>query len=370
MPWSPILEGALAEKALLAIRHIAKATAAEPAADPADRTLFWAYATNLIDEPWAHTAYAAAFDDVLASLREGVGSAALHGGLAGIGFTLAHVLEGGGEDVLTVIDEALLGALAEDDSAIDLADGAVGLGVYFVERLRTNANASLAEIGLDRVVQLLERTAIHTKDGATWLASNGYHDLGVAHGVPGVIGFLSRARGVVRSCKMRGLCEDASRWLRAQDQTDGFPTLVAPPAPEQWDRFSRLGTDPGFRASPRVAWCYGDPGIAAATWTAAPDLARTAALRSANHVGGARIASLADGAAGLAHLCNRFYQATGDVTHAVAARTWYSRALHLETRSPGVVDGSIGVALALIAAISTEAPAWDRLLLADLEVAS
>ena len=67
-PWSPILEGELAAKASLAIRNIAVATAAAPTADPADRTLFWAYATNLIDEPWAHTAYASAFDDVIASL--------------------------------------------------------------------------------------------------------------------------------------------------------------------------------------------------------------------------------------------------------------------------------------------------------------
>jgi hypothetical protein len=301
MPWSPILEGELAAKASLAIRTVAETTAADPSADPADRTLFWAYATNLIDEPWAHTAYAAAFDDVIASLREGVTSAALHGGLAGIGFTLVHVLDGGGEDVLSVIDEALLGVLAEDDVALDLAEGAVGLGVYFVERLRANPRAAGAADGLDRVVRLLERTAIHTPAGATWLAASGYHDLGVAHGVPGVIGLLSRARRVVRDCRMRGLCEDAARWLRAQDAATGFPALIAPPSPDVWDRFSRLGTDPGVRPSPRVAWCYGDPGIAAATWTAAPELARAAALRCARHAGATRNASLSDGAAGLAH---------------------------------------------------------------------
>jgi hypothetical protein len=35
-----------------------------------------------------------------------------------------------------------------------------------------------------------------------------------------------------------------------------------------------------------------------------------------------------------------------------------------------VVNGSIGVALALISAIAPQVPSWDRLLLADLEVAS
>ena len=130
--WKPVLEGELAASATRAIREVAVAVAAAPptAVDPADRTLFWAYATSLIDEPFAHAAYDASLDDVIATLRAGVAAPSLYdGGLAGIGFTLAHVLDGGAEDVLEVIDEALIGVLAVEhwDGSYDLAQGLVGL---------------------------------------------------------------------------------------------------------------------------------------------------------------------------------------------------------------------------------------------------
>jgi lantibiotic biosynthesis protein len=382
MSWKPVLEGPIADAALLAIHDVALAIAAEPAAaDPADRTLFWAYATNVIDAPFAHTAYAAAFDDVIATLRDGVTTVSLHGGLAGLGFTLAHVLDGGAEEELEVIDEALLGVLAERwDGSLDLAQGVVGVGVYFVERLAKNPRAALAADGLDRIVRLLERTSIRTDAGATWLTTldamrgqypDGFHDCGVAHGVPGMIGFLSRARRVQNSCRTRGLCDDAARWLRSQSATgfEGrFPTMVPPLSPAEFGRFARLGTDPGVKRRSRAAWCYGDPGVAAATWIACPDIARETALECSTRDAstcGVRDGSLCHGAAGLAHLANRFYQATGDETHADAARAWFARAIDVGVASHGLIEGSIGVALSLIAAITPEAPSWDRILLAD-----
>ena len=84
------------------------------------------------------------------------------------------------------------------------------------------------------------------------------------------------------------------------------------------------GVGPQVSVRPaRTAWCYGDPGIAAALLLAgramdepawereALDLARTVARRPAGNCG-VNDAGLCHGAAGLGHLLNRFYQATGD----------------------------------------------------------
>jgi hypothetical protein len=99
-------------------------------------------------------------------------------------------------------------------------------------------------------------------------------------------------------------------------------------------------------------------------------------------------ASLCHGAAGLAHLFNRIHHSTGDVACADAARRWFARALDMrspgeglagyryrarprdpdsEVRDdPGLVTGVAGIGLALLGAITTVEPAWDRMLLASL----
>jgi len=412
--WKPVLEGELAEAASQAIRDVAQVVARAPqdAVDPSDRTLFWAYATCLVDEPFAHAAYDAALDDVIDTLRVGATSPALYdGGLAGIGFTLAHVLDGGAEDILEVIDEALIGVLAIDrwDGSCDLAQGLVGLGVYFTERLIDNPRAALAADGLDRVIRHLGRTAKHTDAGTTWLTTpavmpehyrvrypEGFHDCGVAHGVPGMIGLLARAARVTgdqRACVLR---DGAVRWLRScrqpADTAGRFPTMIPPLSATDYQRFSRLGTAVGERTRERsrAAWCYGDPGIAAAVWSACPELAKETALDCALRdpaTCGVRDTGLCHGAAGLAHLENRFFQATGEPAHAEAARAWFARTLDMRrlpdaggfptwrgldddgddrwVASCSLLDGAIGTALALCAAISTHEPSWDRKLLVD-----
>jgi hypothetical protein len=93
---------------------------------------------------------------------------------------------------------------------------------------------------------------------------------------------------------------------------------------------------------------------------------------------------LRQGAAGIVHLGNRLFQATGEDSFADAARAGFSRLLETRrpdegiggfevrlldgrqrlvwTDDPGFLNGAAGVGLALLAAISSVEPAWDRLL--------
>jgi len=94
---------------------------------------------------------------------------------------------------------------------------------------------------------------------------------------------------------------------------------------------------------------------------------------------------LCHGALGLAHLYNRIYQAGGEELFADAARLWYR--LGLEMHKPagkddgiearvagqdwrslwaadaGFLTGAAGIGLALLAAVTSVEPEWDRLLL-------
>jgi hypothetical protein len=116
------------------------------------------------------------------------------------------------------------------------------------------------------------------------------------------------------------------------------------------------------------------------------EIARRAAER-APKTAGVVDAGLCHGAAGLGHLFNRMFQATGETQFNEAATFWFERALEMrrpaegiggfsardrvdgETRwvdDPGILTGAAGIALALLAATTPIEPAWDRMLLVSI----
>jgi lantibiotic biosynthesis protein len=145
----------------------------------------------------------------------------------------------------------------------------------------------------------------------------------------------------------------------------------------------------------RCAWCYGDPGVAAALWVAAQGaeernweqeavaLACRAAERSAAETG-VRDASFCHGSAGLAHIYNRLYQATDEPRLRHAAIYWLDRTLEFCHRAQDngstwvkgstkprqgpwrgieLARGAAGIALVLLAAATPVEPLWDRMFL-------
>jgi hypothetical protein len=217
---------------------------------------------------------------------------------------------------------------------------------------------------------------------------SGRADLGVAHGVAGPVALLGGICGAgVEQATARPLLEGAVSWLLAHS----VPTEAGPTFP--------VWVAPGFQPSPaRCAWCYGDPGIAAALLLAARGvgdagweqtavaLACRAAERPAAETGVVN-ANFCHGAAGLAHLYNRMYQATGEPELGRAALYWLKRTLGFYRRArdaggtwvqgnwdPGqrerwtwtgieLVEGAAGVALVLLAAATSVEPTWDRMFL-------
>ena len=304
------------------------------------------------------------------------------------------------EDPNEEIDRELLRTLAQSPwtGHYDLIGGLAGFGVYALERLPRPTAVQCLEAVVDR----LEETAVEAGGGVTWHTRqehlppymrehlpHGYYNLGVAHGVPGVIALLGEiCRAGVRVEKARPLLDGAVRWVLAQRRPDDggscFATWVSP------------GVEP---KSSRMAWCYGDPGVAAALLSAARAASeesweREALAIAAHAVGmppessGVVDAGLCHGAIGLGHLYNRLHQATGDEVFAEAARFWFRRGLDLRrpgegiagfsawdsatgetpqwVNEPGFLTGATGIGLALLAAISDIEPEWDRVLLVSV----
>jgi len=354
-----------------------------------------------------------------AAVSDDPGAASLYGGLAGVGYTMAHLqgrLPGlDAEDELAEIDEALLEHLDQSPwpETYDLIDGLVGFGVYALERLgkgvrsllperpggcfaqKTPDTFSTATACLERVIDRLAETAEHREGGITWesrqewlpekyhhLYPHRYYNLGLAHGVPGVVALLGQACAAgVAVARARPLLEGTVRWLLAQQTPEGFPSGIEKDQDKQ---------------PARLAWCYGDPGVAAALLWAARLVneptwereARAIAIRAARRPAdksGVVDAGLCHGAAGLGHLFNRMFQATGDECLAEAARFWFEQTLQMQRpgkgvggyeawqlddeqvvtwiADPGLLTGVAGIALALLAATTNIEPAWDRMLL-------
>lgn len=408
--WSPILEGALRARALEAVLEIA---ASLPRFAPAHASLaggiaglavFHAYLARASDDDdTAQTAgqsLALAMEQTAATRM----SPSLYGGFTGVAWAVEHLsaqlLDTGDDDPNEAVDALLIEYLKRTPwrGDYDLIVGLVGLGVYALERLPRATAAECLELVIDRLAEIAERTA----QGITWrtrpellpewqreLCPRGYYNLGLAHGVPGVIALLGQAcaASVARE-KAEPLLEGAGAWLLAQRLPTGSPSRFA-----SW-------TAPGIEPKAcRSAWCYGDPGVAAALFGAARrvnkpdwegaalDLMHGAAARAPEDAS-VGDAGLCHGAAGLAHIFNRFYQATGEDDFKIAARYWFEQTLELrrpgqciagfaaldrnddgEQRwvdDPGLLTGAAGIALSLLAAATDIEPEWDRMLLTSL----
>ncbi len=399
--WSPILTGAVAEAAWAAVRAIAEdlATDRGEQARAADIALFWAYLAGAVDDAPTAARHEEAVDRLVSVVERGVSSLRLYGGLAGIGWTLAHISEDN-EEFLAEVDHILVEALdpaTRWPGDYDLIGGLAGLAVYFLER---PVGVGRADEGLARIVAQLEQTAEVTGAGTTWHTPPsllppwqvarwpaGYYSCGLAHGVPGVVAVLGRiAARPGAPARAAELVRAATRWVLAQ-RVD-VPHSIFPGSIE-----------PGQPAGgSRTAWCYGDPGVIAGLWLGRAHLhepvddlialARQVVARAPAHCG-VRDAGLCHGSIGLAHVYNRFYQASGDDEFRAAAVRWFEHGLAqaqpgqgvggfraLKVLTPGqpetlvgepdFLEGAAGIGLALLAGLQGATPGWDRLLACDV----
>ena len=412
--WDPLLTGHMHTAARDAAALIARAVQRMDARAVAQGSpalgsglagvaVFLHYAGRLLPDVRSGERANELLDQAAAALEAVPLAPSLYTGFAGVAWSFAHLCREGfltSNIDLSDIDVALSDHIRQRAraDAYDLILGLVGYGVYFLERLPSPAGRA----GLELVVDVLEQTAECALDGVCWrtpqallplhrrnVFPDGYYDLGLAHGIPGVMAFLaavSQAGVAADRCNL--LMERSLTWLWQQRLPAGaesaFPCFVA----------AGRGPTP---TSSRAAWCYGDPGVAMAILACARATgdqavaARASMLLAEAHrrsatESGVVDACLCHGASGLGHLFNRAFQVTRDPSLRRAAVRWFEVALGLrqhdkgvggfayghsdgrgrpiELRAePGVLVGAAGVGLALLAAITQREPAWDRMLL-------
>ena len=366
--WEPLLGGAESDRALEIVRGIASDLGALP--PPSERGLEGAVGQAIF---LAHAEAAgiveggrpeAVLEVALERLSEGALPLGLWSGYTGLRWALSHL--GAGDELVAQLDEGIAAALALAPwtGPRDVYYGLAGIALAYAG----DGSATATRI-IERVVGHLEAAR---GEGA---GENGDSELGVAHGEAGVIGALA-------CCASTGTgAEAASARRLLQGLLGRLPPRRAGAAPA-----------PPQPAGARLGWCRGELAISLALLAAARSLddpareedAVAAALDTTAPLDDPALdACICHGAAGIAHLYNRLYQATGRTAFADRARAWLRRTMGMKRpgtgiggfemrrregdrvwweADPSLLIGSAGVGLALLAGATTHAPDWDRVL--------
>jgi hypothetical protein len=340
-------------------------------------------------------------------------SGGLFEGLSGAAFTVAYLSRSGRRyrkllDHLheCVIQRARAECVAFDQtlssgpvpfSAWDVISGLSGAAVYLLTR---GDEITLTEI-LKRLVALCEdadglpRWFTPPEVSGPWMHRTypeGHLNCGLAHGIPGPLAILSLSlREGIAVPGIESAIDRIAEWVSHHSVKDawGINWPSAVPVIRREGGISAAGLD-GLPAT-HAGWCYGSPGVARSLWWAGLargnaaycDLAieaMRAVMRRTSEARGLRSPALCHGFAGLLCFTLRFAQDVPDPDIAAFGKTLVQTVVDLHepdtllgyrTTGPGggrieqagLLDGAPGVAMALLAASTPQAPVWDRLFL-------
>jgi len=276
-------------------------------------------------------------------LSGGEGGLTLANGVAGVGWLVKYLIK---KEILSPLDaenladfdELLFENLKSDDYRnnryYDLLFGLIGKGVYFLDD--NNSNKTNSPKALEIILDRLKNLSVESDAGRLWYAilgkeqrseENDYYDYGLAHGLPSIAIFLSKL-SKYNSHKVE--CKQLVQSIIGHLQRQRLRSCI-----------SEFPSDSKSKEASRLAWCYGDLGMAFSFIQASialekPSLmvdARNIAIHSASrNLGSSLIRNDSDlmengfchGTLGLAHLFTQLYNQFGDSQLLLAREYWLS----------------------------------------------
>lgn len=364
------IAGGLSGFSLFLHNHQQRATA------PADHT-------NAINQCW---------QTIYQQLEQNHYLPSLYTGLAGIAWSVdyfqhssADPFEDYNEELDQLIDEQL--SVATWQGEYEFVMGLTGLGLYGLSRSDVASGRHIAEKVIDHLLKLVKTD----QNGSYWVteAHSAYHEgessdekinLGLAHGMIGVIGLLTRAvKKHILLRKTVPLLKDACRWMLAQKNQNA-----------EQGYFSYTS---GHQCQSRLGWCYGDLSNAYVLYKAGlalqNDMIAATALEIAQATcarklpdSGSVDASFCHGSAGIQFIYQRLYFYSKDEIFKQSAQYWLSETLKLAEghndlsgfhyyqgrkkavqENLGLLEGFAGIGLVLLASVQAVEPDWDDVFL-------
>ena len=251
-----------------------------------------------LDSLFPHENWDAAVHNYVLKMKEiiesqGIFSLSLFGGLSGIAFVLQRASRGGSRyqkmiaslnaQILKLVDENYLSPLEKNFHAgqpspmalYDLIRGIVGIDIYGLNQTQDPSFALFTEKIARHLVHLSKPLEVEGRSVPGWYLPfrfqilkedqqkypKGNFNLGLAHGIPGVLAFLSIA--ILRGVEVAGQREaikDIACWIKGHRQEHQgnlfWGTHVT---------FEEEIVEPGHRrysSTKKNGWCYGTTGIA------------------------------------------------------------------------------------------------------------
>jgi len=318
-------------------------------------------------------------------------------GFTGIAWLIKNLIKGGIVDpsagsILEMFEPIIIESIQHDqeNSNFEFFNGIVGKGMYFLEGQITKNDYTI----LEKIITILQKGALRDKNGLSWLTENKltqekYFDLGIPHGLPGIILFLCKSykKNICRNI-VKELIFQAVNWLLSCEKQNGqgsFPHIIP-------------GTSGG-----RMAWCYGDMSISVALFESANVLKlpfiKEKAIKLLENDARRDISTamvfkneklnlfdhgLCHGTAGIAMIFNNFYRKTGLSTFKEAANYWLDFTLFMKKvddptaisgfffpvpvkgeweNTPYILEGAAGVGLCYLSFISEKYSNWEKIFL-------
>ncbi len=336
-------------------------------------------------------------------------------GIAGVAWTVQHLVNIGILDESTTENLDDIDKFLEDTIEIDLVagdydlfHGLIGKGIYYIERYQYIRSIDLMRM-IKKVIDGLNSIGERSNEGITWRYKIGNelnehtHSLGLAHGIPSIISFLSSVSKLSLNLPIvNELITGASEWLlrkKIDDNRFSFHSYTSPDLEE------------GANGSSRLAWCNGDLGVSIALLSASKTINSDLLFKEAINIAiktcnrdlkdsgifqnnGFVDPNFCHGISGIAHIYGRLFKITGvDIfrdrhkywlqelmNHRVegfgiagfVSDIWMSfdpikgKAVKKWGSSPSLVTGTAGVGLVLLSALNKNATSWDKMFFTNI----
>lgn len=302
-------------------------------------------------------------------------------------------------DYLSEIDEALYEEMLMllKTKEYGCVNGAISIGIYFLYRNIIYKDKFKCE--LENMVDLLYDISEKTYNGIAFVNIVEYgsytegYNLGIAHGMPGLLLFLSKLYSCdIRKDKVYEMIIGLMNFLMSKKHSLNFHKTYF---------YNIITDDPQLGHDSRLAWCYGDLSVGYAIFKASIlngvkrlditkeilDMLINTTKRKNKSENGIVDAGLCHGTSGIAHIYNRLYQQTGMLDFKESALFWYNETLNMsiyknEYAGYGIpyylsdserkinqkynlsyLTGISGVGLSLLSSIYSLDAFWDKYLL-------
>jgi hypothetical protein len=320
-------------------------------------------------------------------------------GLAGIGWTVEFLEQKGftkhNTNVLLEDVDFLLSHVLEHEMKkgnYDFLHGAVGIVLYFISRMQKNKN--LSEILQKFTIQLNELGEKQSTRSIKWISEIDYethktgYNISLSHGMSSIAAVLSKLYTIKEGDKemINNFLHGCINYILEQEiDKDKYGSFFPSYALESMEQL--YGS--------RLAWCYGDLGIAMTLWQAGVALQNEAWKNKALEVllfaaekrrdlekNMVKDAGLCHGTAGIGHVFYRAWWNTRMPEFKTAADYWFEQTLkmtkfddglagykvwlpHLKewVNTYGILEGIAGIGLALLTYYHEIEPVWDECLL-------